>query len=252
MTISLLPICLAPLDLSIYAFASSIRYPIVRLNNPTISNTIWLAGGGASSFKVNASQLLHKMHLSTSGLDTMHKAQQRAHAKCHWERLSFSLEVGSREAGGGGGLGTMDSSFTSKTCHNRNQSLYLLGSSAICKRLLTLPQINLPLPHFSSTLSPTPLPYHNMTQVHLHQCPCHIASIRRQSASILTKRQSMERVWVREGEKIKRKPHKIIYARVGSNFFPSSAEADRGWRKYLFKYITANVVKCRPVHLHTL
>lgn len=72
-TISLLPICLAPLDLSIYAFDSSIRYPIVRLNNPTISTTIWLAGG-ASSFKVNASQLLHKMHLSTSGLDTMHKA----------------------------------------------------------------------------------------------------------------------------------------------------------------------------------
>lgn len=44
MTISLLPISLAPLDLSIYAFASSIRYPIVRLNNPTISTTIWLAG----------------------------------------------------------------------------------------------------------------------------------------------------------------------------------------------------------------
>lgn len=201
MTISLLPISLAPLDLSIYAFASSIRYPIVRLNNPTISTTIWLAGwlagGGASSFKVNASQLLYKMHLSTSGLDTMHKAQQRAHAKCHWERLSFSLEVGSREAGGG--PGTMDSSFTSQTCHNRNQSLYLLGSSAICKRLLTLPQINLPFPHFSSTLSPTPLPYHNMTQVHLHQCPCHIASIRRQSASILTKRQSRKECeWKRE------------------------------------------------------
>lgn len=98
--------------------------------------------------------------------------------------------------------------------------------------------------HLTQNLhSPHSALWHNMTQVHLQHycvCPCHIASIRRQSASIITKRDVEKDRERREKENIKK---------TGSNF--SEAEIDRG-KISIQIHNTANVVKCRPVHLHTL